>query len=150
MATRTTANVPARRARRAPTKRKQKSSNLASSPQRIKEKVRLRTLGFGGATAFAFGFLQSKINLWSIPNVPDSLTYGTAGIALGLVMKSDTVVQAATGPFFAGLHNIALHGFSDVVGGEFDNSETVAGEFDNPETVAGEFDTVTAGDFADL
>lgn len=152
-ARRTTALVPSRRRSRAPAKRR--ATGGGASPARKAEAVRTRTLTLGGLTAFGFGLLQSKVALPSIPNVPDSLTYGTVGLALGLMTKSTTLVQCSTGPFFAGCHNIALHGFSDEVGaddsdetaGEFDET---AGEFDRPDETAGEFDTVVAGDFRNL
>lgn len=100
-------------------------------------------LALGGASAALFGLAQSKVNLPGITGVPDSLTYGAAGLAVALITGSDLLANVATGPFFAGLHNVALHGIgSTQVGGEFDD---VAGD-----ESAGEFDDVAAGDFDDI
>lgn len=123
--------------------------------QDVQQKVRQRVLTLGGLTSFAFGLLQSKLQLPSIPNVPDSLTYGAAGVAIGVLAKSPIIMDCSTGPLMAGLHNFGLRGFSEELGGEFDEvgaeeDDVVAGEFDDGETVAGEFDDVVAGDFDDL
>lgn len=115
------------------------------SPAAVRNRARTRLLTLGGAGAAVFGFIQSKVNLPGIPGLPDSLTYGTGGLAIGLFTGSETLLNIATGPFFAGLHNIALNGVGDKVGGEEDET---AGEFDD--VAGGEFDDVAAGDFDDL
>lgn len=125
------------------------------SNAKTKAKARQRTLTLGGLTGFAFGLLQSRVDLPSIPGVPDTLTYGAAGVGIGLVTNSDTIIDCASGPLMAGLHHMGLHGFSDQVGGEYDEvgaeDEYIAGELEEPQQeLAGEFDTVVAGDFDDI
>ena len=138
-ARRSTALAPRRRS--SGTFRVQRSAKGGPSPQAIKNRARTRFLALGGATAAAFGLLQSKVPLPSLPGLPDSLSYGAAGIAVGLLTGSDALLSCAAGPFFAGLHNVSLHGVGQTwethVGGEFPD-------------VAGEFDEIGADDFRDL
>lgn len=139
--------------RRSSPPRRRSSGGGGVSTSVTKQKVRQRVLTLGGLTSFAFGLLQSKLQLPSIPNVPDSLTYGAAGVAIGVLAKSDVILDCSTGPLLAGLHNFGLRGFSEELGGEFDEvagegDDEVAGEGDDE--VAGEFDDVVAGDFDEI
>lgn len=156
MATRRRVRRAARRVARRANVVVRRAVRTGISNAKVKAKQRQRTLTLGGLTGFAFGLLQSRVDLPSIPGVPDTLTYGAAAVGLGLVANSDTIIDCGSGPLMAGLHHMGLYGFSDVVGGEFDEvgaeeDDQVAGVFDEPgEEVAGEFDTVVAGDFDDL
>lgn len=121
--------------------------------QAIKSNQRTRTVLIGGASAAGFGLVQSWVNLPSLSGLPDTLVYGTGAMAVGLLARSPVITDIATGPFFAGLHHIALHGvgqavWGDRVGGEFDQL-TTGGEFDQSSGYD-ERETVTAGDFDDL
>jgi hypothetical protein len=92
-----------------------------------------------------FGLIQRKVKLPGIPGVPNSLTYGAGAAAIAVVAKSDKLLKMATGPLFAGLHNIGQRGLgADNVAGEWDES---GGEFD--ETGSDQED-VTAGEFDNL
>jgi hypothetical protein len=109
-------------------------------------------MALGGISALVFGLIQRKVKLPGIPGVPNSLTYGAGTAAIAVVAKSDKLLKIATGPLFAGLHNIGLRGLGgDTVAGYGDDDQ-VAGEFDSPDQTAGEFDReeVTAGEFDDL
>ena len=133
-------------------RRRSRGKKSGTSPARAREKHTTQTLAFGGIAAVVFGLIQRKVKLPGIPGVPNSLTYGAGAAAVAVVAKSDKLLKIATGPLFAGLHNIGLRGLGgDTVAGEWDG-DSVAGEFDNPESTAGEFDReeVTAGEFDDL
>lgn len=136
----TTALAPRRRSNSGTFRRVQRSSG--PSPKAIRNRSRTRMLTLGGATAAAFGLLQSKLNLPSIQGIPDSLTYGAGALAVGLITDSETLMNCATGPFFAGLHNVALNGVGSTAVG-YDDGDEMAGEFDE---IAG----VESSDFADL
>lgn len=104
-------------------------------------------MALGGISALVFGLIQRKVKLPGIPGVPNSLTYGAGGAAVAIVAKSDKLLKIATGPLFAGLHNIGLRGLgADNVAGEWDDQ--TAGEWDN--TAGSEQEEVTAGEFDDL
>jgi hypothetical protein len=97
-------------------------------------------MALGGISALVFGLIQRKVKLPGIPGVPNSLTYGAGTAAIAVVAKSDKLLKIATGPLFAGLHNIGLRGLGgDTVAGYGDDDQ-VAGEFDSPDQTAGEFD----------
>ena len=141
-------NKRAAPARRSSGGRRRRARSGGSSPARIRERQTTQSLAYGGITALLFGLMQRNVKLPGIKGVPNSLTYGTGAAAAAVLMKSDKLLKCASGPLFAGLHNIGLRGFDgDVVAGE-DGDET-AGEFDE---TAGEFDReeVTAGEFDDL
>lgn len=106
-------------------------------------------MALGGISALVFGLIQRKVKLPGIPGVPNSLTYGAGGAAVAIVAKSDKLLKIATGPLFAGLHNIGLRGLgADTVAGEWD--DTTAGEWDGEQTAGTEQEDVTAGEFDDL
>lgn len=112
----------------------------AFSIARFKEKQQSKHLLLGGAGAVGFGLVQRNVELPGIKGVPNSLTYGAAGVAAGVLMRSDALVKVSTGPFFAGLHNIAkAFPKAETVSGEYDRTE---GEFDREEVGAGDFDDV--------
>lgn len=106
------------------------------SPAAIKDRQQTRTLCLGGLSSVAFGLLQRNMNLPSLENVPDTLLYGAIGTLGGVLLKSPTLVQCASGPLFAGLHRIGARGFQPAPAGE--------------EQLQGEFDEVVSGDFDDL
>lgn len=123
----------------------------AGGAKALKEKQNVKQLALGAIGALGFGLLQRKVTLPGIMGVPNSLTYGLGALSVGLLAKSDAMIKVATGPLFAGIHNIGLRGLGqDSVAGEFDD-DSVAGEFGDGETIQGEYDEeVTAGDFDDL
>lgn len=104
------------------------------SPTTIRTKHTTKTLALGGLSSLAFGLLQKNLDLPSIANVPDTLLYGAIGVVGGVLLKSDTMIQCASGPFFAGLHRVGTSGFNVQAG------DTLSGEFD--EVVSGDFDDV--------
>lgn len=108
----------------------------AFSVARFKERQQSRGLLLGSCGAVGFGLVQRNVQLPGLEGVPNSLTYGAAGVAAGVLMRSDTLVKVATGPFFAGLHNISkafpkAEKISGTVGGEFDREEIGAGDFED-------------------
>lgn len=140
MASKTTAIVPirvaapvARRRSSGGVRRRAPKHNKGSSPANIKAKARTRTLALGSLGAFAFGLVKKEgIDLPSVANVPDTLTYGVIGAVAGYLLKSDTLTQLSMGPLFTGLNHLGQQGFgqgSVQLGGEF--GDVVSGEFDN-------------------
>jgi hypothetical protein len=129
---------PNRRIARRGGGRRRRASRGGSSPARIAERCTTQSLAYGALSALVFGFLQRKVRLPGITGIPNSLTYGTGAAIVGVVIRSRKMVQAASGPLFAGLHTVGLKGVEgDTVAGEFDET---AGEFDREEVTAGEFD----------
>jgi len=136
--------APARRSSGGGRRRRAGRRNGAS-PARARERQNTQTIALGGISALVFGLIQRKVKLPGIPGVPNSLTYGAGAAAVAVVAKSDKLLKMATGPLFAGLHNIGQRGLGmDNVAGEWDES---AGEFDS---AGGEEEEVTAGEFDNL
>lgn len=125
---------------------------LGPSDRERRQRQAWEGLVYSSVASLAFGYIQSKTLLPGIKGVPNSLTYGVGGVAAGVLLGSDAVVAAAQGPLCAGLHNLALKGFTnaDQLAGEFDQTageyDAVEGEFDQ---TAGEFDAVE-GEFDQL
>lgn len=118
------------------------AQRAGQSIARLKEKEKVRTLGLGGLAAVGFGILQKNVKLPGLSGIPNSLTYGTVAVATGVLAKSDVILRLGTGPFFAGLHNIAIK--------DFGKADTVSGYIDSgSEEAAGDFEDVAAGEFDD-
>lgn len=119
----------------------------AVSAAAVRQKANIQMISVGGITAAAFGLLQRNVKLPAIEGVPNTLTYGAGTVALGAFTGSNLILQAGTGPLFAGLHRLGYRGLrgdkkpEDETGGEFDRlgpGDATEGEFED--VAAGEFD----------